>query len=95
MVTATALSRRSARSATAAGQAKKRSYLAEIATTATNRPTAAVVYGPPGVGKTSFGASMPSAVFLVDDQEDGVNTLKSSKLIQSNTPVLPAASLSS
>lgn len=48
-----------------------------------------VIYGPPGIGKTSVGAAVPSPVFLVDDQEDGINTLKSSTLVAADTPVLP------
>jgi hypothetical protein len=51
-----------------------------------------VFYGPPGIGKTSFGASIPGAVFLIDDKEDGINTLKSSGLISSKIPVFPSAS---
>lgn len=48
-------------------------------------------YGPPGIGKTSFGASIPGAVFLVDDKEDGINTLKSSNLVSKSIPVFPPA----
>jgi len=33
---------------------------------------AGVVYGPSGVGKTSFGAEFPDAGFLIDPQEDGI-----------------------
>jgi len=50
-----------------------------------------VFYGPPGVGKTSLGAAIPGAVFLVDDKEDGINTLKASKLVAQNIPVFPPA----
>lgn len=68
----------------------KRNWLSEISTDVGNRPTAAVVYGPPGIGKTSIGAATPNPVFLIDDQEDGVSTLKASKLIAADLPVLPA-----
>lgn len=51
-----------------------------------------MIYGPPGIGKTSIGAATPSPVFLIDDQEDGVSTLKASKLIAADVPVLPAVS---
>lgn len=70
----------------------KRDWLSEISTSAKNKPTAAVIYGPPGVGKTSVGAATPSPVFLIDDQEDGIGTLKASKLVAADIPVLPAAS---
>ena len=53
---------------------------------------AAVAYGPPGIGKTSFGAAIPGRIFLCDDKEDGVNTLKSSRLIDASIPVLPSVS---
>jgi hypothetical protein len=48
-----------------------------------------VVIGPPGVGKTSLGAAAPGAVFLIDNQEDGISTLKASRLVAANIPVLP------
>lgn len=50
-----------------------------------------VIYGPPGIGKTSVGAATPSPVFLVDNQEDGINTLKASRLVAEDIPVLPPA----
>lgn len=71
--------------------AKQRNWLEEIKREAESKPTAMVIYGPPGIGKTSIAASAPSPVFLIDDQEDGINTLKSSKLIPGDVPVLPAA----
>lgn len=49
-----------------------------------------VVIGPPGVGKTSLGAAAPKPVFLIDNQEDGISTLKASKLVAADIPVLPA-----
>ena len=89
----TAVNRRTASRSAASPKrvAPQRNYLAEVTTNARSRPTAAVVYGPPGVGKTSFGASMPDPLFLTDDQEDGLNTLKSSKRIANETPMLPPA----
>lgn len=68
----------------------KRNWLAEISTTAKPKPTAAVIYGPPGIGKTSIGAATPNPVFLIDDQEDGIATLKASKLVAASVPVMPA-----
>jgi len=69
-----------------------RDWLAEITTQATARPTAAVFYGPPAIGKSSLGAAIANRVFLIDDQEDGINTLKGNGLVDPNTPVLPPAS---
>lgn len=34
-----------------------------------------VVYGPPGVGKTSFASYFPKPGFVIDPQEDGIRTL--------------------
>lgn len=49
------------------------------------------MYGPPGIGKTSFGASAPDPIFLHDEQEDGVNTLRAARRIPEDTPALPPA----
>jgi len=35
----------------------------------------AVIYGPPGVGKTSVAAHFPKVGFIIDDQEEGILTL--------------------
>lgn len=86
---ATATSSRSTRSAT---PASTRNWLAELSRESKAKPTAAVLYGPPGVGKTSFGASMPKPIFLIDNQEDGINTLKASGLVSGDIPVFPPAS---
>mgnify|MGYP003145964773 CR=1 FL=1 len=51
-----------------------------------------VFYAPPGLGKTSLGAAIPNRVFLVDDQELGIETLKASKRVDPTTPVFPPAS---
>ena len=53
------------------------------------RPMSMVLYGPPGIGKTSFGAAIPGALFLIDAKEEGVNTLKASRLIDADVPVIP------
>lgn len=69
-----------------------RDWLAEISPTPTKRPTAAAFHGVAGLGKTSLGASAPRPVFVIDDQEDGINTLRQNGLVDPGTPVLPAAS---
>lgn len=51
-----------------------------------------VVYGPPGIGKTEFGAQPAGCAFMIDDKEDGINTLKESgRGVRSDIPVFPAA----
>jgi hypothetical protein len=88
-MTAASVGRQPSRSPTQA--APVRDWLAEIQTIAKPKPTAAVIYGPPGVGKSSLGAAAPSPIFLIDSQEDGINTLKASGLAPSGLPVLPPA----
>ena len=68
-----------------------RKWLEEITTETKPRPTAAVLYGPPGIGKSSFGAAVPGAVFLIDQAEDGISTLKAGGLVDAGVPVLPPA----
>lgn len=70
----------------------KRDWLKELSKVAKPRPSGAVVYGPPGIGKSTLGASMPSPVFVIDDQEDGINTLKTAHLVPADIPIFPAAS---
>lgn len=72
-------------------EASVRDYLAEIKTTSVARPSATVMFAPPGLGKTSLGAAIPGRVFLIDDQERGIETLKASGLVDPETPVLPPA----
>jgi hypothetical protein len=50
-----------------------------------------VLFGPPGVGKTSFGAAIPKCVFLHDAQEDGINTLKNARQVAADIPIFPPA----
>ncbi len=71
--------------------APAKDWLAELQTDAKPRKVAMTAFGPPGIGKTEFGAALPNPVFLIDDKEDGVNTLKSSGLIDAGIPVFPAA----
>lgn len=83
---ASATTPRSMRSAST----EPRNWLAEIRTEVKPRPTAMVFYGAPGIGKTSFAAHAPGAVFLTDDKEDGITTLKNANLVP-NVPQLPPA----
>ena len=66
-----------------------RDFLSEISTKAKPRPMAAVVFGPPGVGKTEFAAAIPGVVFLTDDKERGIDTLKTANRVSPDIPVLP------
>jgi hypothetical protein len=68
--------------------APKRNWLSEITREAKPRPTAAILYGVPGVGKTSMAAHIPDVVFLVEHQEDGINALKQAGLVP-DVPQLP------
>lgn len=68
---------------------ERRNWLAEASQDTKSKPTAAVLYGVPGIGKTSFAAHMPGCVFLTDKQEDGISTLKRSGLVPQSVPVFP------
>lgn len=64
-------------------------YLTAIETQARTRPSSIILYAVPGLGKTSFGAAIPGALFMVDRNELGIHTLKSSGLVDKDIPVLP------
>lgn len=66
-----------------------RDFLAEITTKPKATPAAMVLFGPPGIGKTSFGAAIPGCVFMHDDQEEGIHTLKSTGQVAADLPILP------
>lgn len=70
-----------------------RDYLSEVSTAIKKKPGAMVMFAPPGLGKTSLGAAIPHRVFLCDPQEDGINTLKESNLVDHDIPVLPTPKL--
>lgn len=50
-----------------------------------------ILYGVPGVGKTSLAAQIPGVAFLIDQNEDGINRLKESNIVPADIPVLPPA----
>lgn len=70
---------------------QKRNFLQEIRTEVKARPTAAVLYGVPGIGKTSMAANIPGVVFLTDPTEDGITTLKSFNRVPKSVAQLPPA----
>ena len=55
------------------------------------KPSTIFLYGPPGLGKTSVGCAFPAPLFLIDKQEDGINTLKNAGLVSQDIPVMPVA----
>lgn len=64
-------------------------WMKEISREARPKPSAVVMYGPPGIGKTSFGAATRKPIFMLDNQEDGLNTLKASGLLDAGIPSFP------
>lgn len=64
----------------------KRFTLADLTTTAKARPSAIVLHGIPGVGKTSFAAQAPGAVII--PTETGIDTLIAAKQVK-ETPHWP------
>lgn len=50
-----------------------------------------IVYGVPGIGKTSIAAAIPGVVFMTDAAEQGIQTLKEAGLVPAELPVLPPA----
>jgi AAA domain len=52
------------RAALDAAKPRKASILAQVTTRKRRRPVFGVIYGPPGIGKSTFGASAPNPVFL-------------------------------
>jgi len=74
----------------ATSPAKAVDWLAQIKTVVKNRPTAAVIYGMPGIGKTSMAAATPSPIFITGPFDQGVETLKSTGQLSSDIPNLPA-----
>jgi len=69
--------------------AKKRRWLSELSAEVKTRPTAAFIYGPAGIGKSSAGAATPKPAFLIDDKELGIHTLKANGLVAKGVSVLP------
>jgi hypothetical protein len=51
-----------------------------------------ILYGVPGIGKTSFAAAIPGVAFLTDSTERGIETLKEAGLVPASIPVLPPVS---
>lgn len=48
-----------------------------------------ILYGVPGIGKTSFAAAAPGVVFMTEAAERGIGTLKEAGLVPATIPVLP------
>lgn len=70
----------------------KRNWLAEISLKPKASKVRWIIYGVPGFGKTSLGAAIPGCLFLTDDKECGINTLKSAGLVSPEVAVMPPIS---
>lgn len=66
-----------------------RNYLKEITDSRKARAPAVILYGVPGLGKTSFAASIPDVCFMIDDSERGIDTLKASGCVPRSIKTLP------
>lgn len=55
-------------------------------------PLGIVLYGPSGVGKTSFAAQFPSPLFIVDSQEEGIRDLVAYRQVKKPIDVLTVTS---
>ncbi len=72
--------------------ATKRNYLSSITKAAKAKPSAVLLYTPPGWGKTSLAAHIPGVVFITDSLEDGITTLKANGLVPDVPQMEPAQS---
>jgi len=79
------------RSTRSPSQQPSRDWLGEIGRPNKPRPSAAIVYGPPGIGKSSLAAAMPDVVFLTDHQERGIFQLREAGLVSPDVSILPPA----
>lgn len=57
-----------------------------------SRPLALIVYGPPGVGKSSFAAQFPDVALIHDPDEDGINDLIAYKHVETPKQVIEVSS---
>lgn len=64
-------------------------WVSQMRTTIKSRPTAAVFYGMPGIGKTSMVAAMPLPLFITGTGDVGIETLKSTGQVDESIPNLP------
>lgn len=74
-----------------AKQALAGTFLSKVSSKVQSRAMSGVIYGPPGVGKTSLAAHFPNPLFLIDAHEQGIHDLKNAGLLDADIPVLPDA----
>jgi hypothetical protein len=65
-----------------------KSFLQMIETSAKPQKQSILLYGVPGCGKTSLAANFPGVLFVTHPLEDGINTLKLSKQVSPDIPVI-------
>jgi len=56
------------------------------------KPVSIVLYGPPGVGKSSFAAQFPKPGFIIDRTEPGIKNLQAHGLVPKSIPILDEVS---
>lgn len=66
-------------------------WLKKVTTEVKHRPSAMILMGLPGVGKSSLAGNIPNAIVLHDPDENTWSALKSTGSVPSDLAVLPAA----
>ena len=75
--------------ASVATASSTKDFLKAISKDIAQRMPIIVWYGPPGAGKTSFGSQFRECLFMIDNQETGIQTLKANGIVKGDIPVLP------
>lgn len=65
-------------------------FLSMIQKEAKPKKPSFLFYSSPGAGKTSLAAHFPGVAFIIDNKEDGINTLKCANQVPADVPVWPA-----
>ena len=70
---------------------KKGSVLDRVTTEIVARPSAMLIMGPPGIGKSTLAGNIPNIIVQPFGQEDTWSLLKQSSAVPVDLPVLPRA----